>query len=155
MASPEQANHGTCTAGIVRCRFKCSWRWIGSGGTRWTAGRLLAGRPELRVKLRTLLRRAGDGRDLGRCQGGKNGQRRGAGALRVGAGRIRLGMVVPGRMIVRVLVVRSPGSPRFTQYDCEPPIDRGEHESGGDERPQTEHSEYERRRPMAGAPSIP
>ena len=63
-------------------------------------------------------------------------------------------MVMPGAMVMSsvmcVLVTRRIGNIRVAQNDTQTPIHRGEHESGGNERPQTEHGEYERSRPVAG-----
>jgi hypothetical protein len=54
-----------------------------------------------------------------------------------------LGLLMP--MLVAPVVVM--GGIRIAENDIEPPIDRGEHEPGGNERAETEHGENERRRP--------
>ncbi len=109
---------------------------------------MLAARSELCVSLRTLRRprRRSCDRQRGEC--GQRRNRRWPCALRVRAGRIGMSVMM-ARMIMAAVVVNRARHIRIAQHDSDAPIHRGQHETGGDERPQTQHRQDEWRSPVA------
>ena len=76
------------------------------------------------------------------------GERCRAGALGVGAGRIELEMMMVAGVILAAVMMRSARGIGIAQDDGDVAVDRRQHETGGNERPQAEHREHPGRSPM-------
>jgi len=76
------------------------------------------------------------------------GERGWARALGVGAGRVKLQMMMVAGMILAGVMMRSARSIGIAQDDGELAVDRRQHEAGGNERAQAEHREHPGRSPM-------
>ena len=68
-------------------------------------------------------------------------------ALRVGACRVEMSRMMT-RVLVTAMLVRGTRRIRVAQHDGESPIDRREHEAGGDEGAKAQHRQDERRSPV-------
>jgi hypothetical protein len=75
---------------------------------------------------------------VGGLQCRESRKRRRSRALRVGARRISLSVMMPGVIVARVMMVGS-----ITQNDCQSSIDRSEHEARRNERAEAKQSKHE------------
>jgi hypothetical protein len=55
------------------------------------------------------------------------------------------------RVLMPAVLVRCTRRIRVAQHESQSPIDRGEHEAGGDKCAKTQHREHERRSPLSCA----
>jgi hypothetical protein len=153
MASPERKRERTGATRPTlsrRAALPCGERWIESGESRRSARSLVAGGSEISVYLCNLWQQWLHTWHRRCAQHRERRQWRRSRTLRIGTGRIGLGVMMP-RMIVTAMMMNGPRRIRIAQNDFKSPVDRREHEACGHERAKAEHREDERRSPVACA----